>query len=394
MPHRPKVRGKRTAKWYASFTDARGRSCRVPAFSDKGATAALEHQLRRISEFRRHRRPFDAELQAWLDERCPDHVRVALAKSGLVNEARAAAGQSLTSHVEAFRKHLELCGDTARHVRETTTRIEVALAGSGFLTASDLAPGPVRRFMAGLVEQGRSPGTLNAYAGAVKHFGRWLETEEVLGVNPFRNLERSEAVTDTDKGVLTVEQAEKLLASVKRSPRRLCKLSGPERSLLYRMAMLTGLRRGELEKLERRALDFGGTPPTVTVFRVYAKARRERRHPLRADLAELLGAHVAEMLPSARVFGMARNPKLHVAIRRDLEDAGLPLEDERGGKIVFHSLRHSYATWLKDAEVNAFVGQAALGHSRIEMTARYTAVRIRDVARAVDALPLSSGTAG
>jgi site-specific recombinase XerD len=41
---------------------------------------------------------------------------------------------------------------------------------------------------------------------------------------------------------------------------------------------------------------------------------------------------------------------------------------------VFHSLRHSFATWAVDADVNIRVIQELLGHKRIETTLRYAKV--------------------
>jgi site-specific recombinase XerD len=41
---------------------------------------------------------------------------------------------------------------------------------------------------------------------------------------------------------------------------------------------------------------------------------------------------------------------------------------------VFHSLRHSFATWAVEADVNIRVIQELLGHKRIETTLRYAKV--------------------
>jgi len=71
--------------------------------------------------------------------------------------------------------------------------------------------------------------------------------------------------------------------------------------------------------------------------------------------------------------GRVRNTKLpmdtssvQAAFRAAVSDSGI------NKKVTVHSLRHSYATHLIEANVNLKVVQHILGHSQIETTARYT----------------------
>lgn len=45
---------------------------------------------------------------------------------------------------------------------------------------------------------------------------------------------------------------------------------------------------------------------------------------------------------------------------------------DRRQKVVFHSLRHTYASWLVEGGVSLYTVQKLLGHEKIEMTERYS----------------------
>ncbi len=70
-------------------------------------------------------------------------------------------------------------------------------------------------------------------------------------------------------------------------------MSGPERAMLYRLAVETGLRAGELRSLIRSSFQLDGDKPTVTVAAAYSKRRREDILPLRPELVEELRLFLA-----------------------------------------------------------------------------------------------------
>jgi len=75
-------------------------------------------------------------------------------------------------------------------------------------------------------------------------------------------------------------------------------------------------------------------------------------------------------------------------IRRDMESAGLPYQDEDGKFRDFHSLRHRFGSALAAANVPPKVAQTLMRHSTITLTMdRYSHVGLWDTAAAVDRLP-------
>jgi hypothetical protein len=73
---------------------------------------------------------------------------------------------------------------------------------------------------------------------------------------------------------------------------------------------------------------------------------------------------------------------------RDLLVAGIDKRDERGRTIDVYAVRTSFGTLLSKAGVAPRTPQAAMGHSKIDLTMNvYTDPKLLDVAGAMDSLP-------
>lgn len=73
---------------------------------------------------------------------------------------------------------------------------------------------------------------------------------------------------------------------------------------------------------------------------------------------------------------------------RDLAAAGIPKRDDRGRTVDVHAMRHTFGTHLSKGGVGLQTAQAAMRHSKPELTANvYTDPRLLDVAGALAALP-------
>jgi len=56
-------------------------------------------------------------------------------------------------------------------------------------------------------------------------------------------------------------------------------------------------------------------------------------------------------------------------------------------KVVFHTLRHSYASWLVEAGTDIYSVKELLGHGTIAMTERYSHLSPESLQNAVKRLP-------
>ncbi len=124
-------------------------------------------------------------------------------------------------------------------------------------------------------------------------------------------------------------------------------MAGPERALLYKLAVETGLRRGELASLTRASFNLDGGRPTVRVTAAYSKHRREDELPLRADTAAEFGDFLAYKLPDSTAFNILKSRRNSAKMfREDVEATGLPYVDAAGRYADFHCLRHTTGSLL------------------------------------------------
>ncbi len=178
----------------------------------------------------------------------------------------------------------------------------------------------------------------------------------------------------------------KLLAKVPDERKSKLERLGTERALIYKTAVLTGLRLNELRTLTCRDLSFGDVP-FIKLNHSNEKNRQGSTLAMRSDLAEELRAWIAERERGDRVFEVPSG--LLRIMDRDLKAAGIPKKDADGCVVHVHALRHSFGTHLSKAGVAPRVAQAAMRHSNIALTmGTYTDARLLDTAQAVESLPM------
>jgi Phage integrase family len=177
---------------------------------------------------------------------------------------------------------------------------------------------------------------------------------------------------------------------------------GFERCLIYKLAVLTGLRRGEIESLTFDHLHFTGAMAFVSMKAKDTKNREAIDIPLRADIADELRQWVdiknrsqvagslrseSRVAGSEKLFSVPRS--LIRCLDRDLAAAEIAKVDDRGRTVDVHALRHTFGTLLSKGGVAPRTAQQAMRHSDIRLTMKtYTDPRLLDVAGAVEALPL------
>ena len=114
--------------------------------------------------------------------------------------------------------------------------------------------------------------------------------------NPIAHLEPLDVKADRrrDRRALSVDEVKRLLNATAEGPDRYG-TTGPERRLLYWLALETGLRSNELRSLTRASFRLDDKSPTVTVAAGYSKRRREDTLPLRQVLAAEFREHGSEI---------------------------------------------------------------------------------------------------
>jgi integrase len=141
-------------------------------------------------------------------------------------------------------------------------------------------------------------------------------------------------------------------------------------------AIKTGCRQGELLDLVHSDVDM---EKQMILFRD-TKNGSDHWIKMHEDLIPVLERRLALSI-DAMVFPWENKDALLRAFKRAKRHAGLP-EDDR----VWHTLRHSVATWLCERQVPIRTVMGVLNHKRVETTLRYAKASDRAVASAIDLL--------
>ncbi len=389
---------KESAKWYVEFRDQLQTVRRLAGFTSKSATDELGRNLVKLVEYHGATGgQVDPALSRWLAG-LASGIRERLVAIGLLDGVRSAAAKPLTEHVADWSNALTAKTTTAKQVEQLASRLNRVLADCGFKFYSDISATKVQAVLADWradteAKRGMSAQTSNFYLSAVKQFCRWMVRHGRAPNNPVDHLEPLNVDLDRrhDRRALTVNEVKKLLNAAADSATR-GGMPGPERRLLYLLALETGLRANELRSLTRSSFDLNERAPTVTVSAGYSKRRREDSLPLRPALAVELRAHLLNKLPSAPAFNAPGNPTFTRMFQFDIGAAGIEYRDADGRVADFHALRHTFVTNVVNSGVMPKVAQALARHSTITLTMdRYSHTLIGEQADALKGLPDLTG---
>jgi len=211
---------------------------------------------------------------------------------------------------------------------------------------NELSPGRIREYrihLEGLKSAvtGRpfKPETVKHFLRDVQSFCSWLEEEGYVDQSPFpkRIMPRV-----PDRGLERFTDAE---------VKKLLELPEPYRFTI-RLALATGLRWGELTRVQARDVQKDGT-----LVVVQPKTGNAKAIPLPPDLMEEVGGRVGKLIP----FSPSSASSFTRVVK---EKCGIPSVGSR-------LLRHTAACRALDGGVRLDVIQKVLGHSTIRTTERY-----------------------
>ena len=357
------------------------------AFSDKHASEEFGRKLEKLGAYRASGVTPDTDLTRWI-ESLNSSVMTKLLGWGLVDSRQAASNKMLTEHIEDWEASLKESGSTSKHANQQSNRVRRLCEGCSARVWTDFTMDSVRHWLAKGIETNQfGKATANHYLSALKTFAGWMEKNGRATSNPFKHLQKRNAKIDVRvrRRALSIDEQRRLLDAA-REGESYRGISGEERVLVYRVALETGLRWSEIRSLKVRNFDLNWNRPTVTVEAAYSKHRREDILPLRGDTAEVLREHLRGRLPQAPAFSISHDRGADM-LRIDLEQAGVPYEDESGRVCDFHALRHTFVTSLAQSNVHPKTAQALARHSTIALTMdRYTHTVLETQKEAVEAL--------
>jgi integrase len=354
---------------------------RLPAFTGRAASEEMGRNLVKLVEFHKGTGgQIDPALTRWLMG-LSSRTREKLVSIGLLERERVAVAKPLSEHLRDFAAALKAQGSTADHVAVVTGRARRVIEWCGFRFYSDISASKVSDCLHGLrqdakTRRGISARTFNFYLAAVKQFCRWMVKDRRVSESPVSHLEGLNVNTDRrhDRRALSVTELREFLDSTYHGLERKG-LSGPERSMLYSLAVESGLRAGELRSLTRESFDLDADPPSVTVQAAYSKRRRQDTVPLRSELADDLRGFLATKAPAIPVFRLPDRKSAAEMFQADLAAVGIPYRDDAGLVADFHALRHTFISNLAAGGIHPKTAQQLARHSTITLTMdRYTPI--------------------
>ncbi len=197
-------------------------------------------------------------------------------------------------------------------------------------------------------KSGLSAKRVNDYQAGLENFLGWCVDRGFLCQNPLSRLEPLR-LRGRDSTVRAFSEAEL---------NRLLSVAGENR-LVYAFAAMTGLRRSEVDALQVADFLLYDVSPHVSVRASTTKNGRRALVPLVPFLVGPLRGAVAGLSSVDRVFTC---PTMYV-FRQDLRRAGIVECDASGRRLLFHSLRHSFCTFLGSKGAPVAVQQGLMRHS-------------------------------
>lgn len=199
--------------------------------------------------------------------------------------------------------------------------------------------------------QKKAPKTLNEYLVSMRAFLKWVERLGYIGHNALAKVKSTRV-----RG----RQQRAWRAYTPNEIQRLLSLGEPRKPVCL-LAVLTGIRRGEIKQLRWADLKLEGEHPIVTVPAAISKNHYEEALPLHSDLV----AAMKQLKPAASKLEHLAFKGPYPGYKRfyaDLKAADIQWEDQGDGPRDFHSLRVTYCTQLAPETPTERVRMALLRH--------------------------------
>lgn len=273
----------------------------------------------------------------------------------------------------------------------TLNRLIAFTSGYGVKTVADVTENIAQDFLTYNWKRGISAKTYNSNLDILKRVFRLLCKDQ----NPFADFKKKSGSAEM-RQAFTTEQLQKIWETLQSPDYHI--LYKEEMMVLYKLALYTGARCGDLCLLKWRSVDLEHRLIRFMPHKTATTSRKRVEIPMSDVLFEALKTIQQEseyVLPQV-AERYKHNPG---GISRDtkklIEAAGFQAVDEgetrrlrNVSRLGFHAFRHSYVSMLINSGVNPLVVRDLVGHTTVDMTARYTHVALDTKVNAVKNLPI------
>ena len=400
-------KAKESLKWNVYFRDYLQIERKLTGSSDKSTTEYIAKNVVAIVNCKATNQPLPADLRTFMESQ-PRKLREQLTGWGILNANTNAGFEPLATytkikvkhsklmkydvtggHIYHWMKSMEANERTTSYISESVAKVIRIVRGCKFITPSDINGETFKNWMANKRNRGKGINAINGHLTSFKSFTRWMLRTDRISQNPIQYLRPLRKLDrERPRRALTIDEIIDLITATIKAEKH-HGLTGYERSLIYHLALSTGLRYNEIYTLMRGDVVTAGNKPCLTIQAGNAKNRKCDTLPLKPELAKDLTAYFSNnlALPHTKAFsGMWKDAGAKM-LRPDLELAGIKYQTD-DGVADFHSLRHTFGTLLAKSNVMPQVAQKLMRHSDINLTMGiYTHLLHSDKANALAKLP-------
>jgi len=349
---------KRGKQWYCRYRDIDGRQKEIKCGPDKGVANQMAIKL----ESKR------CQVRAGtLDPRESDALDAELIP--------------IAEHVADYVQNLEAKGCVPEHAVHVKRRLEWFLEETKIGRLSQIRPSLAVSALKALRNEGRGDQTVNHYATTWKSFSKWAWKDRRTRTDFLADLELPRVVATKKRIDLPLEVVARVIETARQGPRRRG-MTGPDRSMLYLIAAVSGLRRLELMSLTVQSFDLDSSPATVSLPGTATKNSRDVVQPLPSNIVECLRGWLADKPADRPLWVIPQNSA--AMIRADLRAAGV----DDAERYDFHGLRHSFVSQVVAAGGSVKDSMELARHHDPGLTFdRYAHARLVELAAVVNRMP-------
>ncbi len=226
----------------------------------------------------------------------------------------------------------------------------------------NISPFDIEKIKKTMTEAGKSPRTIQYTLAIVRHtFYKAVDWGVYTGVNPVTRV-KAPKVNNKRIRHLTPEEAQALLNEIKKHNYQLYEIS--------LLSLHTGMRLGEIFNLKHGDIDFANGILHIRD----TKSGEDRVAYLTEEISDMLSSKDGE--PNEYVFKTVDGRKMRYlpkSFNIAVNTLGLNkgVTDDKD-KVVFHTLRHTFASWLAINGTPIYTIKELMGHKTLAMTERYS----------------------
>lgn len=304
-------------------------------------------------------------------------------------------GDAVTLYVQALVQNVNRAAGTVATVSSELARATEFFGASTRLDA--ITSRRVTEYQASLMARGFAVNTVTAYVSRVGSLFRWMRKQELRDARDEKRPARTlDIPLDADEIGRKHTRRERFLSE----PEATRLLEATPRLLLFPVAagLLGGLRIDEMCHL-RTAFDVDLSIGTIAVQPQPTwtpKTPRSRRHvPINATLRQILEIHIERFATTTWLTPAFRNPTHPLNAKsfgdhftRIVTDADLVAGQRDPEGVTFHTLRHTFASWLLMRGTDIYTVANLLGNSVKQVEHTYGHLSKDHRAAAVERLTL------